>query len=850
MDRWRTLPGGALDIAVASGGIAWVIGTNETPGGFGIYRWDGAGWTGVPGGAVRIATEPNGTAWVVNSSQQIFRFTGGGWTHLPGLAYDVGVDASGTAWVIGTNPVPGGFGIYRWNGSDWNGVPGGAVRIDVSDSGTPWVVNSGDTIFRRDGDDWTVLPGAAKDVGVGPGAQDGWVIGTNALDGGFGIYRWDGGNWNVIDGAGVGISVGGDGLPWMVDAKTTIRDRIGSSSTFRADDVELEHVPLAPVKEVDANTIYRSARDARLGAWLPGYGVRQTKAVPPKDPQVLVAFDAVSGGTTAWRLTAQLGVEGPPAARDVARLVPLDAPAPARAFLSYKTPWDGTKTVDFDECAPETIGERPGLKLSVTVSDVGLRNEIRQAMIDPTYVCAICLVRAPRVALPTGQGAGPDTRYTIDTPSIQSSTKFWFPADASGYIFGFAGGGVAGDGPRARAIVYRGVTHTYFQDPAQSTRFYYLPDAFKLARSETPPFYPCLSVSITGDTAETAQATVSFVATPVVDDGRYADALRTLTEELSGAGVTLDPFPASAPVFKLRVPDGDPAGPYEARTHAQVSISDGIRDALTKPLAEFRDLLDSLFDGVSSVLTGAVTVKVGSFEHDIPFTARMDDLVGPVFERTSTLDDATTVRITLRNRTEGVIQVHTAPVVSVVHASASAPAVCRVTSTTPAVPTRIQPAPEGVAAPENTTLTLRVRSPIALTAGAFDVRVETPDAKVESTSEALLNAVISPTIKTRFSRSITVTIPTGVFTKDPTLAAIDVAFDNGDTVMFSASLRDSGKPTASDTARVHRSIVGYLTGSADDKYRYRVIKLHHDGSRHADAEWRTDDVSGLLVDLT
>jgi len=53
--RWQNVPGAANDIAVATDGTAWVIGTNTVPGGFGIYKSSPKPWSPVPGGATRVA---------------------------------------------------------------------------------------------------------------------------------------------------------------------------------------------------------------------------------------------------------------------------------------------------------------------------------------------------------------------------------------------------------------------------------------------------------------------------------------------------------------------------------------------------------------------------------------------------------------------------------------------------------------------------------------------------------------------------------------------------------------------------------------------------------------------------
>jgi len=211
--EWTLMSGAARDVGVGANGTVWVIGTNQVPGGYGIYRWTGSGWTNIPGGAERIAVDPSGNAWVVNNTQNIFRFDGTKWVQVSGSARDVGVGANGTVWVIGNNAEGGGYGIYRSTdqGASWTKVPGSALRISVDPQGNAWVVNSSNNIFRFNGSSWVQLPGAATDVGVGPDGSA-WVIGTDS-----GIYRWEGSNWARKTGGAAQIAAGRNGVVWVVN---------------------------------------------------------------------------------------------------------------------------------------------------------------------------------------------------------------------------------------------------------------------------------------------------------------------------------------------------------------------------------------------------------------------------------------------------------------------------------------------------------------------------------------------------------------------------------------------------------------------------------------------------------
>jgi len=223
---WKQLPGSATDIGVGANGAAWIIGTNPTPGGYGIYRWNGSDWAGMPGGAVRIDVDPQGNPWVVNNAGAIFQWAYGAWKQMPGLARDIGIGANGAVWVIGAVPEAGGYGIFRWASiaNTWEKIPGGAVRIDVDPAGNAWIVNNKNEIFH-----YTVskfgglsvpsfpkVPGAALDVGVGADGSV-FIVGTD-----HGVYKWNGIAWTKRDGTLDSVSVDARGNPWGVNSAKAI----------------------------------------------------------------------------------------------------------------------------------------------------------------------------------------------------------------------------------------------------------------------------------------------------------------------------------------------------------------------------------------------------------------------------------------------------------------------------------------------------------------------------------------------------------------------------------------------------------------------------------------------------
>jgi hypothetical protein len=66
-------------------------------------------------------------------------------------------------------------------------------------------------LYRYPGDRrWQRAPGSARDVG------DGWVIGTDRRNGGYGIYRWNGRGWSRMPGSGIDIG-GSFNNPWVIN---------------------------------------------------------------------------------------------------------------------------------------------------------------------------------------------------------------------------------------------------------------------------------------------------------------------------------------------------------------------------------------------------------------------------------------------------------------------------------------------------------------------------------------------------------------------------------------------------------------------------------------------------------
>jgi peptidoglycan hydrolase-like protein with peptidoglycan-binding domain len=200
-DKFELVSGSGRDIAVNNvNSEVWLVGGNqESPGNYGIFKWDGGtSWIKVIGSGARVAVMQGsapypvvvtsaGDMWIRNSADP----ANGTWIPMTGCARDIATGADGSLWVIGCTAVAGGLSIHKGVSGGWQLVSGGAVRIAVGQFGRPWVVNADGRIFRKTGDPVT---GAWEEPDAGARAKEisinryghVYIVGTDNL-----IYVWN-----------------------------------------------------------------------------------------------------------------------------------------------------------------------------------------------------------------------------------------------------------------------------------------------------------------------------------------------------------------------------------------------------------------------------------------------------------------------------------------------------------------------------------------------------------------------------------------------------------------------------------------------------------------------------------
>ena len=175
---WELLGGCGRDIGIGGDGSVWITAGCDGAADGSILKWNGVGWDQTDDGglAVNIAVDSSGIPWVVNSSRTVYvrtnnQPTGGGWNPLPavpnGGARDIAVGvANGNAtyaWVASLNGIQN---IYVWEQQDtinndvnarkrsqWvfdqASFPGSQVFRVSAGRQFPWVTDASGGIFKK-----------------------------------------------------------------------------------------------------------------------------------------------------------------------------------------------------------------------------------------------------------------------------------------------------------------------------------------------------------------------------------------------------------------------------------------------------------------------------------------------------------------------------------------------------------------------------------------------------------------------------------------------------------------------------------------------------------------------------
>jgi hypothetical protein len=344
------------------------------------------------------------------------------------------------------------------------------------------------------------------------------------------------------------------------------------------------------------------------------------------------------------------------------------------------------------------------------------------------------------------------------------------------------------------------------------------------------------------------QFDLAFFAMPFIDQARLKAAAEGLRQHVPEPQVDLEfqPLLADPKQFRLALPRANASsGMFEDRDRALVSLRAGIHDSVTLSMDEFKSVYDALHSGGSAMLfSGEVEVDLPGANERIPFTARITDMIGDIFDYREVADAASgEVSATLRNAIESPLRI-TRLGASLRRGTVEVPARLDGLSLEPTA--QLLPGDEVV---------LRVVPTAPLAGdGPPDAVFDVDGVEVIPDPEAVWNAILDPTTRTEYARTIKVKTFPHMFEApadrpNDQIMAVVVDFERGDTIDLSAAKLEA-------EARLRLPISEYVLPRKDKAegeavepdYRYRLTVIRRVG-RSTDQEWRQDRTSMLFPEV-
>lgn len=426
--------------------------------------------------------------------------------------------------------------------------------------------------------------------------------------------------------------------------------------------------------------------------------------------------------------------------------------------------------------------------------------------------------------------------------------------DAQEHPYLFPSGAGAATGAEIERVLLRhpvddanGRLHAYFRDLARPNLFYFLPDAFKLARTRSAPFVPGLSVRMgQGASAEATQVHLAALVRPEVDADRLAAARTALkahaivaqpasTGTPADAAVDLEPLQAKA-VLKLGLPQAGLGQTVE--TPAEVDLANGFVFEQQVGFADFQDIFAALTatGGVSTLLRGSVVVNTGLPAQDlVPVDLRFADMEGEVF----TYDEQTDagrggVTASLRNATESPLVIEG---LRVWLQREGAQSVGRVSGLDLSVPQVVEP---------DASVTLSIEPEQALPGtGPLDAIFDLSRVKSRPDPARILPLILDESVAPDCTRAVTVMTATDLLgdgtDPDQTVRLILLEFRGNRRVTLDATRLQADVDVPVPLLDV------LLRRDTEGTYRYRQTVIYKSGRQVVDPAWRQTDLGVLFV---
>jgi hypothetical protein len=451
----------------------------------------------------------------------------------------------------------------------------------------------------------------------------------------------------------------------------------------------------------------------------------------------------------------------------------------------------------------------------------------------------------------------PEPLFRSQRVTLSLELPFTFDRDLDANVFeSLVGMPATGAGLNSFRSTWLGRAYPYFQEADQPEVFYFVPDAFKVARRPQSPHLPLLAVTVEGETIDAARFALSYLALPVWHPQRIAAAaVDLLPHSAPGKAPKLVPLEAAGPKLRLKLPsDAGPA--FVDQDGALVNLVAGIRGSVTLALTPFQRVYSALFDAVGELLSGEVQVTVGKDLISIPFSARAGDLVGEIFDRTEEVDTASGgLKMTLRNAIESPIHIEglTASLVK-----GDALFAAEVRSLVPPAPVTLAPATPS-ASGEALVAIVALAGPAAGGAAggpvdaSYDALFDLSKATVQPDPQKMWDVILDKSVVTSASRAVSVRLLAATFDANAAkrIFAAQVEFETGASATFEAPATPPAAPFLTQDVQIAIPLADFVLSRPDaGSYRYRVRTVSATGIDLSDWQSAASDVLFVVIPLS
>jgi hypothetical protein len=376
--------------------------------------------------------------------------------------------------------------------------------------------------------------------------------------------------------------------------------------------------------------------------------------------------------------------------------------------------------------------------------------------------------------------------------------------------------------------------YAYLQDREAPWVFYYLPDRFKLAREDTPPFRPVMveQVNWSGGAAETATVTVNFAVRPWTNIARLVAAAESLKRSHLPTGSArtepeLRPLPAIKTALDLWMPS--PAGPVLKRQpEMAIDLAMGFVHSFTLPVRDLDLVRAAAFsEDVSTYFTGKVMVETGlDAPEAVDLKIRFADTVGGVLlvhQDPAAADGS--IPVTVQNAIESPVEIASLP--ARVRDGEGREVAASIEGAAFAPPVRLEPAGE---------IAVVVRPAEGLGGDVREVVLDLSGTKILVDPDAIKEVIRGDAVPEQSMRDVTVTtFP--VLWGDPA----DVA----SILMITVEFKDGGKATLK-RSNIEQEHVVPTRVDANGNFQFK-LQIVRGNSRTVDEEWREQSITDLVV---